>query len=67
MNLNFIKHSWPLTIIQLISSILIIIGLMTYNVKEYTLAVLMMVTGIIIWIFSLFIEKKNKKEEIEGI
>ena len=67
MNLNFIKHSWPLTVIQMISSILIIMGLMIYNTKEYTPAVLMMITGVLIWIISLFIENDGKKEEIENL
>lgn len=67
MNLNFIKHSWPLTVIQIISSILIIMGLMIYNAKEYTAAVLMMTTGLLIWIISLFIDKDSKKEEIKNL
>ena len=67
MNLNFIKHSWPLTVIQISSSILIIMGLMIYDVKEYTTAVLMMITGSLIWIISLFIEKDSKKEEIKNL
>lgn len=67
MNLNFIKHSWPLTVIQIISSILIIMGLMIYNAKEYTAAVLMMITGSLIWIISLFIENNSKKEEIKNL
>ena len=67
MNLNFIKHSWSLTVIQMISSILIIMGLMIYNTKEYTPAILMMITGSLIWIISLFIENDSKKEEIKNL
>ncbi len=67
MNINFIRHSWSLTVIQMISSILIIMGLMIYNAGENIPAILMMVTGILIWIISLFIEKDSKKEEIENL
>lgn len=67
MNFNFIRHSWSLTVIQMISSVLIIMGLMIYNTGESIPAILMMVTGILIWIISLFIEKDSKKEEIENL
>ena len=67
MNLNFIKHSWSLTVIQLISSVLIVMGLMTYNAGEDIPAILMMITGSLIWIISLFIENNSKKDEIENL
>ena len=67
MNLNFIRHSWPLTVIQLTSSVLIVMGLMTYNLGENTVAILMMISGVLIWIISLFIEKNEKKQEIENL